>query len=637
MKKNLFLMAVLLFCYLLLKDSFPLAGMVILLWYCQMRTKDKSWIILALCMMLTLLPHWDMQRPEMTDGVVTDVKASYVIIRSGRTKLLLYTNESVDWGDRVSFVVEPKLIVSAVGMYRSGFDAYCHRQGVYYSARATKIEVLQHHRSLRSYLREKCEGLDKKARVFAKKFLLGISTAGMEDSFFYIYGASLAAVAALIQSILRFFVVKRKRDIIMIILYAVLALFFGMPMMLVQGLLFRVLSFFNLTSDERIGLGYLLLFTIFPSAVFTPGIMLPAIYRISGRFFRKTPFLTPFISAIVQNLFFQKIDPIGTFVYMHMRPVIGAVWICTFASVLVSSSGFAGIIAIFDNFLSFLQYTALPGSILGMGSVFYVLCVVSFGKEHRWRNAYILLLLFQLFGLFHPFAEISFINVGQGDSILVRAPLNSGNVLIDTGKPNAYDQVETFLHAKCVRKLDALIISHSDDDHDGNKDKIIENFRPETVLEEKHEPFTCGGIRYTDVNPIVNDDTNQSSLTEYFGFNGMSVLMTGDIDAVAEEAILAKYNALSSSLLKAAHHGSSTSSSEAFLDVTRPEIAVISSGPFNMYHHPSPEVIQRLLKRHIPYVHTLVDGDITVLAIGRRNILFTASGKIWLLKDHLRE
>lgn len=630
MKNDLFLMAVLLFFYIFIKDAFPWAGMVVLLVFCRLRTKNCSFLVLGICMLLVLIPRWDMQKPTMTSGTVTEVKASYVVVRNGREKLLVYTNDPPNWGDKVSFTGKKKKITSAIGTFQSGFDAYCHRKGIYYSLYADTMQIHEEGRSFRGYLRKKCDLLEENARIFAYKFLLGISSKKMEDSFFYMHGASLTAVLALIQSFLKYFVVKRKREMIMIVLYGMSAALFGMPFMLVQGLLFRIVSLFHWRSDQRLGIVYLIILTTAPGTAFTAGFLLPAVYRIAGCFCRGSKLVTSYSAMIIQNILFHTIDPIGMLIFLYMRPVIGIVWLCTFVCVLGKASWFTGLIHCMDCCLSFLQYTALPGSIIGAGLFFYILLILCC-KKNRLSYAFAYLLIFQALGLFHPFAEISFINVGQGDSILLRAPLNQGNILVDTGKPSAYSQVETILKAKGIRKLDALCISHSDDDHDGNREKIIDVYHPKKVLDVKHGPVTVAGMTFIDVNPIVNEDPNQSSLTELVRFNGLDVLLTGDIDKQSEEAILHQFPSLSSTLLKLPHHGSGTSSSEAFLDTLRPQLAVISSGPYHLYHHPSNEVIQRLLKRHIPYMHTLTDGDITILAVGRCNLVLTTSGKIAVL------
>ena len=104
------------------------------------------------------------------------------------------------------------------------------------------------------------------------------------------------------------------------------------------------------------------------------------------------------------------------------------------------------------------------------------------------------------------------------------------------------------------------------------------------------------------------------------------------ITFVTSEELLQRYPDLSCDILKLSHHGSKTGSSERFLDTVRPELAIVSSGAYSIYHHPSPEVTERLYNRRIPYLDTKEDGDITILFLPGFNLLTTASGKIAIIR-----
>ncbi|NCB34332.1 MAG: MBL fold metallo-hydrolase [Erysipelotrichia bacterium] len=233
--------------------------------------------------------------------------------------------------------------------------------------------------------------------------------------------------------------------------------------------------------------------------------------------------------------------------------------------------------------------------------------------------------------MFHPFAEVTIINVQQGDSILIRLPLNRENYLIDTGKPSQWNSVQTLLDAKGIKHLNALFITHSDNDHSGNMQNVINYYHPEYTITRHRDSFQNGKISFLDLNSIEDEDENRSSLVTYFSLNGLKFLCMGDSDSFSEKKITEKYGNLECDILKLSHHGSKTGSSEEFLDIVRPKIGLISSGPFNIYRHPSPEVIQRLLKRHIPFLDTKDDGDISIFCFFRWNLMITSTGKISLL------
>ena len=113
--------------------------------------------------------------------------------------------------------------------------------------------------------------------------------------------------------------------------------------------------------------------------------------------------------------------------------------------------------------------------------------------------------------------------------------------------------------------------------------------------------------------------------------NGLTYLLTGDIDLYNEEVLLREYNDLHCDILKLAHHGSDTASGDAFLERTRPLLAVVSAGLNNYYGHPHPAVMQRLQDWHIASLNTAENGDIRILCLPHVNLLVTADKKTGIL------
>jgi competence protein ComEC len=163
-------------------------------------------------------------------------------------------------------------------------------------------------------------------------------------------------------------------------------------------------------------------------------------------------------------------------------------------------------------------------------------------------------------------------------------------------------------------------------------DAVIGKYQPDTVLTSHHESMCTGKLCMYDLNDLVTEDENESSLCEYFEMNGVKYLLTGDINAHAEERIVRRYGRLNVDVLKLSHHGSHTGSSAIFLDSLQPSLGIVSAGSYSLYHHPSEEVLQRLLQRHIPWFNTREQGDIQIQAIGPWNCLLTAAGRIGIIR-----
>jgi beta-lactamase superfamily II metal-dependent hydrolase len=290
------------------------------------------------------------------------------------------------------------------------------------------------------------------------------------------------------------------------------------------------------------------------------------------------------------------------------------------------------LIAIISRLSLVSEKLCIPGSPLGLGLPFFVILAISFYRsEHAakiWTGLYF---SFLLTGLFHPFAEVTFINIGQGDSILIREPFNLNNVLIDTGKPSQYSALKAMLDGKGIRRIGTMFITHMDSDHSGNMEVIPKEYRVGRIITEHEGTTLSGSLVFHDLNSIVSEDENQSSIVLVFEMNGLKFVMPGDADQIAEEAIVRRFGNLKCDVLKLSHHGSKTGSCDLFLDTLKPRLGIVSAGAAHIYRHPSDETVQRLLKRHIPYLNTNDHGDISIFMIGPLALLLTSDGIVDVL------
>lgn len=630
---HLFLFSCIVFLHALLMDRFPLTSFVLCTAFAIYRCRDKTGIVLVILLLVQRIPVYKEDMPAITTGRVIDTKESYAIVEEDGYKLLIYTDALLPYHAIVHFDGTREVIQSSHSFYGGSFSSWCARQGIFYSLDPDYVSVEEEGSGIRNYLKESCEQIeDTLQRTFALRLLCGIGSKDALDSFLFVHGFSLSAVLALIETILRYFLDRKPRTIIMTGFYILGLIVYDFPLVIFTTMTFRLLSLTSLPSDQRMGIVFLLTLFLFPEAPWSASFLIPAAYRITARFFQARKSCTALTSMVVQNILFSSINPIMTFFYMPLRTVTGIAWCCTLLSVVFDMPVLFSLISLMDTMFSFVDKFEFHSSFLGAGLLFFLpFCMCFIHKKNASVILCAILLVFQYTGLFHPFAEVTFINVGQGDSILIRAPFNTGNILIDTGKPSAYSKVETMLDAKGIRRLDALIITHADDDHSGNRDALIDKYDPSLVIEEHHEPVEIAGFMFYDINPVKNEDENSSSLCEYVRINGLDYLFTGDIDETAETEILSCYGNLKADILKLAHHGSKTSSSEDFLDTTKPDLAIISAGSYDYYRHPSPDVIQRLLKRHIPYFLTREEGDMTILCVSRWNLFITSSAKAALI------
>lgn len=235
----------------------------------------------------------------------------------------------------------------------------------------------------------------------------------------------------------------------------------------------------------------------------------------------------------------------------------------------------------------------------------------------------IMLLLTRIVRIINPTFKIYFIDVGQGDSTLIVTPKNK-KMLIDggEGKTNVLFQ---YLLDRRINKIDYIIISHFDSDHCNGLIEIIEKMRVENIVmskqskesEEykkileiiKQKNIKVSSVKAEDkiiieknlyikiLNPAEKfefQDLNNNAIVAKLVYKNFSMLFTGDIEK-AEESLAKKYkNELKSTILKVAHHGSKTSTSEEFLKYVEPQIALIGVGKNNKFGHPNQITIEKL-------------------------------------------
>ncbi|MDY6431086.1 MAG: ComEC/Rec2 family competence protein [Bacilli bacterium] len=209
--------------------------------------------------------------------------------------------------------------------------------------------------------------------------------------------------------------------------------------------------------------------------------------------------------------------------------------------------------------------------------------------------------------------EVCFINVGQGDSILIRDRFNT--VLIDTGGVTNNDLARNslipFFKKRKIYRINYLIITHSDFDHSGAKDSLIKNFNVKNVIESKDLfPLSIGKLYFENLNTFEGTTENEKSLVLSLDFIGKKWIFTGDADKEIEKKIIKYYPYTQCDILKVGHHGSSTSTCDEFLDFLTPSEAVISVGGKNKYGHPTEDVINRLSSRNIKIRRTDLEGTI---------------------------
>lgn len=232
--------------------------------------------------------------------------------------------------------------------------------------------------------------------------------------------------------------------------------------------------------------------------------------------------------------------------------------------------------------------------------------------------------------------KVHFLDVGQGDSIFIELPTNE-TILIDASIKDASNKIINYLREENVSKIDYVFATHPHSDHIGGMSAVIKAFdigqiyMPKAVTTTKTYENLLLTIKDKNLkiktakagNTIIDTDDlklvvlapnqdsyeslNNYSIVLKLTYKEKSFLFMGDAETLSEKEITGDIQA---DVLKVGHHGSRTSTSQAFLNKVNPSYAVISVGLNNDYKHPHQEVIDRLEKKNIKIYRTDQNGDI---------------------------
>ncbi len=351
-----------------------------------------------------------------------------------------------------------------------------------------------------------------------------------------------------------------------------------------------------------------------------------------------------FISTIGLSIyFFGSINPVGILLNIIFVPLVSYIvfpvtiisfLIPSFSKLLLISSSFMETLS---NFLvNFKMTIYFPKITLTEVFLYYLLLILIIKtKKRKFIFLIIVLLTFWLIKpKFNYNDEIYYLDVGQGDSILIVTKNRKSSILIDTGGKIKYkeeewkkqkkeyniatDSIIPFLRSLGINKLDYLILSHGDYDHMGEGINLIEKFKVKKVI------FNCGEFNnlernlikklnkkkipyYSCINELNIDNNklyflnnkdynneNDNSSVIYTELNNHKFLFMGDAGINVEEDLIEKYNLKDIDVLKVGHHGSKTSSNKNFIDLINPKYSIISVGKNNRYGHPNKSVLDNL-------------------------------------------
>ena len=595
------------------------------------------------------------------DKLIINLKAKEKLIIYYKYESLVFNKLNV--GDKVKVIGTIEEASTSTIFNAFDYKKYLYNRKIYYIVKASSIDKIENNKSIintiKNIINDRIE--DYKSKNYIRTLILGSNSLDndVKDNYrtlgiSHLFSASGMHIN-LIISILYYYLNrvsynKKSKYIIsdiFLLLYLVISPTSSLLRSVITYLLLTINDMFNL-NIKKIDI---LLFTLSICLIINPFIIydIGFIYSYAIAFFLS-------LFYIKSNNKYMKIIYIGVVSFLVSMPItIYTSYEINFFSIIVNIiltpilsiillplSILSLFIPILDNLLFLITNTlekittflsninifklilSKPNIILII--IYYLVIIFILKYKKYFYLIIVLIIIHRLLPYFNSNLEITILDVGQGDSILISYPNNKGNIIIDTGSENDYrirKEIIPYLKSKGITKISFMIISHGDEDHVGGAPNLIDNFTVDKVilnndtytdLEEKLiSKLKDKDIKYYNKIDKINigkrymyflnrkefSNENDNSVVIYFEYLDYKFLFMGDASSSTEDYLLDSYNLKDISFLKVGHHGSKTSSSSDFIEVINPKISVISVGEKNYYGHPNEGVLNNLAKSKI--------------------------------------
>ena len=590
-----------------------------------------------------------------------------------------FFKEKVNIGNSV--IVKGKLVSPKNNTvpYLFNYKNYLYNKRVYYTLKIDSIKILNENSNpfikLKNRVIKHVNSYKDSTYLYA--FILGktelisdeVLTSYRENGISHLFALSGLHVS-IFSSILLFILKKlRFKEILNYVIIFIFLLLFSFitgfsPSILRATLLFFLLGinkvfYLNIRTLDILYLVFIILVIINPFIIYN----LSFILSFTAAFFLifssdllkdknyfvslfKVSLLSYFASLPLSIYYFGYTNLLGTILNLVFVPLVSfVVFSLTLLTFIISK--FYSILNITTNLLESLSLLFNKFKIIiyfpsiNLIFVFIYLSILMLYIKFKKKICLYLIMVLLIFFKIRPYMDnntyIYYIDVGQGDSILVVTPHLNKTILIDTGgivsfnenyKSNIVKNKTIPLFRRIgINKVDYLFLTHGDYDHAGEANELLSNFCVKKVFINKGninniekkinnkevlrlKNFVIDNIKVNSLNNNVFNNENDNSTILLFNIYDYKFLFMGDASIKTEEYLLNNYILPNVDILKVGHHGSYTSTSTDFINVIKPKYSVISVGENNMYKHPNKSVLDILDNTKL--FRTDVDGTIEV-------------------------
>ena len=591
---------------------------------------------------------------KVSKVILSEKKVSFVLKDKENIQMFYYDDFDLNEGDNVTVNVLLSAPKKNTIPNTFNYQKYLYNNGIYKVGTVNKIEVIKKNNNILNNLKS---SLSKKVSFnpYLKLFILG-DKKGIDDSYNYykdigvahllaISGMHVGVFVSIMRKIL-FFLSKKSQNKFISIVLLFYAFITGFTASILRVVVFFIINSINKDYDFKLSrmkvfllslyllilinpffitnVGFLYSFACFFTMIiinkylhknyfknlviitfymtlFTLPITVSLNYEINLMVFVSNFLLIPFVSYILfpfalVTVLFKFLNPIFTFLTLIMEKVAYYLSIVNFTKIIIPKTSIVFIIIYYMLLISFIYFNKKR----------YLVFLIN------------LIIVIKVIPFFNTFANIIFLDVSQGDSMLYITKNQSKVYMFDTGgvrNKSVSDNSLMYLKSLGISKIDYLILTHGDFDHCGDAKNVINKFKVKNVIfnNDGFKPLEKNIINIlnkknilyykskdvilpniTFLNTKLFDNENDNSIVTLINESGLRFLLMGDAGKDAENAIMNKYILKDITILKVGHHGSITSSTKTFINYIKPKFSIISVGKKNRFGHPNKEVLNNL-------------------------------------------
>ena len=605
---------------------------------------------------------------KVSKVILSEKKVSFVLKDKENIQMFYYDDFDLNDGDKVTVNVLLSTPKKNTIPNTFNYQKYLYNNGIYKVGTVNKIEVIKKNNNILNNLKS---SLSKKVSFnpYLKLFILG-DKKGIDESYNYykdigvahllaISGMHVGVFVSIMRKIL-FFLSKKSQNKFISIVLLFYAFITGFTASILRVVVFFIINSINKDYDFKLSrmkvfllslyflilinpffitnVGFLYSFACFFTMIiikkylhknyfknlviitfymtlFTLPITVSLNYEINLMVFVSNFLLIPFVSYILfpfalVTVLFKFLNPIFTFLTFIMEKVAYYLSIVNFTKIIIPKTSIVFIIIYYILLISFIYFNKKR----------YLVFLIN------------LIIIIKIIPFFNTFANIIFLDVSQGDSMLYITKNQSKVYMFDTGgirNRSVSDNSLMYLKSLGISKIDYLILTHGDYDHCGDAENVINKFKVKNVIfnNDGFKPLEKNIINIlnkknilyykskdvslpniTFLNTMLFDNENDNSIITLINESGLRFLLMGDAGKDAENAIMNKYILKDITILKVGHHGSITSSTKTFINFIKPKFSIISVGNKNRFGHPNKEILNNLKQSKV--YRTDQDGSI---------------------------